>query len=173
MRIVVHGQQAFGKAVLERLLERGENVVAVCCAPTKEGRPEDPLAAYAREQDLPVMTPPDIDTNGRSGDAVIVEGQLKGIGDKSRFSGFIYTPIIVGDVTTFTMTPIFDQFDAYELSGDESDSGTAIVALPLQSDFADGTRLRLGGYLRELEFEDESARDHNLYLEAMYYSKVR
>ena len=57
MRIVVHGQQAFGKAVLERLLERGEDVVAVCCAPTKEGRPEDPLAAYAREQGLPVHQP--------------------------------------------------------------------------------------------------------------------
>lgn len=57
MRIVVHGQQAFGKAVLERLLERGENVVAVCCAPTKEGRPEDPLAEYAREKGLPVHQP--------------------------------------------------------------------------------------------------------------------
>lgn len=57
MRIVVHGQQAFGKAVLEKLLERGENVVAVCCAPTKEGRPEDPLAEYAREQGLPVHQP--------------------------------------------------------------------------------------------------------------------
>ncbi|MEQ9152143.1 MAG: methionyl-tRNA formyltransferase [Parvibaculum sp.] len=57
MRIVVHGQQAFGQAVLERLLERGENVVAVCTAPTKEGRPDDPLAAYAREKGLPVHQP--------------------------------------------------------------------------------------------------------------------
>ncbi|HSM39806.1 MAG TPA: methionyl-tRNA formyltransferase [Afifellaceae bacterium] len=57
MRIVVHGQQAFGKAVLERLLERGENVVAVCCAPTKEGRPEDPLAEFAREKGLPLHQP--------------------------------------------------------------------------------------------------------------------
>ncbi len=57
MRIVVHGQQAFGKAVLERLLERGENVVAVCCAPTKEGKPEDPLAEFAREKGLPVHQP--------------------------------------------------------------------------------------------------------------------
>ena len=37
MRIVVHGQQAFGKAVLEALLERGDNVVAVYAAPEKEG----------------------------------------------------------------------------------------------------------------------------------------
>jgi methionyl-tRNA formyltransferase len=57
MRIVVHGQQAFGKAVLERLLERGENVVAVCCAPTKEGKPDDPLAAFARERGLPLHQP--------------------------------------------------------------------------------------------------------------------
>jgi methionyl-tRNA formyltransferase len=57
MRIVVHGQQAFGKAVLERLLERGEDVVAVCCAPTKEGKAEDPLVEFAREKGLPVHQP--------------------------------------------------------------------------------------------------------------------
>ena len=38
MRIVVHGQQAFGKAVLEALLKRGENVVGVYVAPEKAGR---------------------------------------------------------------------------------------------------------------------------------------
>ena len=57
MRIVVHGQEAFGKAVLEKLLERGENVVAVCCAPDKAGRPEDPLKVLAREKGLPVHQP--------------------------------------------------------------------------------------------------------------------
>ena len=57
MRIVVHGQQAFGKTVLERLLERGENVVAVCSAPTKEGGPDDPLVALAKENGLPVHQP--------------------------------------------------------------------------------------------------------------------
>lgn len=57
MRIVVHGQQAFGRAVLERLLERGENVVAVCTAPPKEGKPEDPLAELAREKGLPLHQP--------------------------------------------------------------------------------------------------------------------
>ena len=57
MRIVVHGQEAFGKAVLEKLLERGENVVAVFCAPDKEGRPLDPCAVFAREKGLPVHQP--------------------------------------------------------------------------------------------------------------------
>ena len=43
MRIVVHGQQAFGKAVLEALLKRGENVIAVYVAPEKPGAKPDPL----------------------------------------------------------------------------------------------------------------------------------
>jgi len=57
MKIVVHGQQAFGKAVLEKLLERGENVVAVCTAPDKEGRPVDPMKTLALEKGLPVHQP--------------------------------------------------------------------------------------------------------------------
>ena len=57
MRIVVHGQEAFGKAVLEALLERGEEVVGVYCAPDKEGRPEDLLKAFAREKGFDVHQP--------------------------------------------------------------------------------------------------------------------
>ena len=57
MRIVLHGQQAFGQAVLEKLLERGENIVGVCSAPTKEGKKEDPLVAFAREKRIPVHQP--------------------------------------------------------------------------------------------------------------------
>ena len=57
MRIVVHGQQAFGKAVLERLLAQKEDIVAVCTAPDKEGRPVDPLKELALENGLPVHQP--------------------------------------------------------------------------------------------------------------------
>jgi methionyl-tRNA formyltransferase len=54
---VVHGQQAFGRAVLEKLLETGENVVAVFAAPDKEGRPRDPLAELAAAKGLPLHQP--------------------------------------------------------------------------------------------------------------------
>ena len=47
MRIVVHGQQAFGKAVLEALIKRGENVVAAYVAPEKPGQKADPLKEAA------------------------------------------------------------------------------------------------------------------------------
>lgn len=57
MRLIVMGQQAFGKAVLEKLLARGDDVAAVYCAPDKEGRPVDPLKAFAIEKGLPVHQP--------------------------------------------------------------------------------------------------------------------
>jgi len=57
MRIVVHGQQAFGKAVLEALLKRGENVVAVYVAPEKPGAKPDPLKEAALAAKLPVHQP--------------------------------------------------------------------------------------------------------------------
>ena len=57
MRIVVHGQQAFGKAVLEALLQRGENVVAVYVAPEKPDAKIDPLKEAALAANLPVYQP--------------------------------------------------------------------------------------------------------------------
>lgn len=57
MRIIVNGQQAFGKAVLEAMLERGDEVVGVFCAPDKEGRPLDPIKEFALAKQLPLFQP--------------------------------------------------------------------------------------------------------------------
>ncbi len=52
MRIAIIGQQDFGKATLEAFLNRGDEVVAVFCAPEK-GRP-DPLRLAAEQSGVPV-----------------------------------------------------------------------------------------------------------------------
>ena len=58
MRLIVHGQQAYGKSVLEAILDKGvDEVVAVYSAPDKEGRPLDPLKEFALERGLPVYQP--------------------------------------------------------------------------------------------------------------------
>ena len=58
MRLIVHGQQAYGQSVLESILDKGvDEVVAVYCAPDKEGRPLDPIKEYALEHGLPVHQP--------------------------------------------------------------------------------------------------------------------
>src|ERR1700739_3347269 len=57
MRIVVHGQQASARAVLEALLKRGDDVVAVYVAPEKPGQKADPLKEAALAAKLPVFQP--------------------------------------------------------------------------------------------------------------------
>lgn len=58
MRLIVMGQQAFGKDALAKILDAGvDEVVAVYCAPDKEGRPVDPLKEFAQEKGLPVFQP--------------------------------------------------------------------------------------------------------------------
>ncbi len=58
MRLIVMGQQAFGKAALDKIIEAGrDEVVAVYCAPDKEGRPVDPVKEAALVHGLPVEQP--------------------------------------------------------------------------------------------------------------------
>ncbi|MGA2214253.1 MAG: methionyl-tRNA formyltransferase [Bryobacteraceae bacterium] len=52
MKFAIIGQQDFGKAVLEALLARGDQAVAVFCAPEKEGARPDALRAAAQQRDL-------------------------------------------------------------------------------------------------------------------------
>jgi len=54
MKIAIVGQQDFGKAVLEAFLARGDEVVAVFCAPEKEGTRPDALRLAAQEKGLKV-----------------------------------------------------------------------------------------------------------------------
>ena len=56
MRIIVIGQAPFGAAVLEKLVEKGEDeIVGVFAPPERRGRP-DPLSAKAEELNVPLVT---------------------------------------------------------------------------------------------------------------------
>ena len=58
MKLIIMGQQAFGKSCLEAVLEKGEDeIVAVYCSPDKEGKPIDPIKAFALENNIPVVQP--------------------------------------------------------------------------------------------------------------------
>jgi methionyl-tRNA formyltransferase len=60
VRIVLIGQQDFGKAVLEAFLARGDTVAGVFCAPQAPGTRPDALRAAAEERGLPVLQLPSL-----------------------------------------------------------------------------------------------------------------
>jgi methionyl-tRNA formyltransferase len=56
------GQQAFGKDVLAKLLDAGQDeVVGVYCEPDKDGKPADPIKEFALEKGLTVEQPANFD----------------------------------------------------------------------------------------------------------------
>lgn len=57
MRVAIIGQQAFGKAVLEAFLARGDTVAGVFVAPEQPGARPDPLREAAEARGLPVFAP--------------------------------------------------------------------------------------------------------------------
>lgn len=55
MRIVVNGMQAFGKAVVDKLVERGEEVIGVYGAEDKPDRRRDPINEAADAHGIPLF----------------------------------------------------------------------------------------------------------------------
>jgi methionyl-tRNA formyltransferase len=76
MRIVVNGQQAFGAAVLEALLEHGEDVLAVYSAPDKPGSAPDPLAEAAREAGILLRQPDSFETKDAAAELAALRPDL-------------------------------------------------------------------------------------------------
>ena len=63
MRIVVNGMQAFGKAVVDKLVERGENVVGIYGADEKPGGRKDPINEAAETHGIPLYQLPSFKTD--------------------------------------------------------------------------------------------------------------
>ncbi len=55
MRLALIGQQAFGRAALDKFRERGDTIAGVFVAPEKPGSKPDPLRARAEELGIPVF----------------------------------------------------------------------------------------------------------------------
>src|SRR3954454_10291790 len=58
MRVVIVGQQAFGKAVLEAFVGRGDTRAGGCAAPQTPASPPGPLVAASEERKFPVYRIP-------------------------------------------------------------------------------------------------------------------
>jgi len=93
MRIIVNGQQAFGKAVLDALIERGEEIIAVYCPADKDGR-VDPLTQAARDHDLPTYQPKSFKTDEAVADLKALKPDLGVMAFVTKFcpSSFLDVP---------------------------------------------------------------------------------
>ena len=127
---------------------------------------------YERQRPI-VLAPSKVEAEGAAGRSLIVAGFPRFVENKTQFSGFIMVPISTGKVTTFTMIPIFDQFDVYEVFDDRRmcKPNTVVATVRGQRIEHDGP-IRFGGVLRELQFEDKTKKSHQFYLETVFFTRL-
>jgi hypothetical protein len=115
---------------------------------------------------------PEFEKAVKLGEAVIVEGFPRFLEDRTELAAFVIIPITTGKTTTFTMIPIFDQFDVYELYEDEAcTSLKTIIATVRGSKRLETERMVFGGIAKKLDFAPRSKRTHRAFLEVLYYVK--
>jgi hypothetical protein len=133
-----------------------------------------PKARKDHKKHLPMqLLPSRVDEEGVAGRGVIVEGYPRFLKNKQQFTGMIMIPIMAGSVTTFTMIPIMDAFDVYELFNDRRMRRPhCVLATVRGSSFPSNRPIRLAGILRKLEAEKKTDRRHKFYLEACYYTPL-
>lgn len=125
------------------------------------------LVRYTEERPT-VLAPSAVETEGHAGRSTIVTGYPVFVEDRTQLTGYIVlvTPVIM-------VLPIFDQFDVYEVFDTPAClAPRTIVATARRSRRLDGVMTRFGGTLRELYFEDQTAKDHGHYLEVAFYTPL-
>jgi len=101
---------------------------------------------------------------------VIVSGYPKFLEDKTEFTAFIMIPIMTGKTMTFTMIPIFDQFDVYELyKNPEFIGDKTIIATVRGNKRLNPVYTTFAGLANELTFEAKAETSHRYYVETLFY----
>ncbi|PPK95509.1 hypothetical protein LY01_01097 [Nonlabens xylanidelens] len=112
--------------------------------------------------------PSQVQSTGIKAENTIITGIPKLTESKNDFNGFIMVPIMTGSVTTFTMIPIMDRYDVYEIRDQESDI-TFLIAHIKGSQKLPENRVKIAGVLKELKDDKNQEIAEKLFLESVYY----
>jgi hypothetical protein len=123
--------------------------------------------AYLKYQPKNLL-PSEVNEQGILSSNVILTGVPKLVESKSDFFGFIMIPIMVGNATIFSMIPLMDDYDVYELR-DEQSSETFTIAHSKGSGRLPNKKIVVAGVLKELKSSEEEKNASKKFLEAIYH----
>ncbi|WP_286342349.1 hypothetical protein [Ferrimonas sp. YFM] len=112
-------------------------------------------------------TPVQAKLEGQAGEPVIIGGVPRLVKSMENFGGMILVPITAGTVTTFTMIPIVDQYDVYQVRDSQSER-EFVVAHAHSDEKLPETYTLFGGILKEMH--NEQGNSDSLFLEAVYFA---
>ncbi len=105
---------------------------------------------------------------GKAGISATLVGTIKKISTSTDFGGSIMVPVVVGAVTSFTMVPLENSYEVYELHSDYSDN-VAMVAHHKEKESLPERKLRVGGMITSLSQGEATNQLNSVFLEAQFY----
>ena len=120
----------------------------------------------------PQVAPSLVDSDHKAGEAIMVTGYAREIGQHSQFSGFITVPIMIGKVMVPMMIPVHSLYCVIEvLDDDKSNKPSAIVCTPLKQKLDLSQRIQFGGVLKQMQSNTKEPPTHPVFLEALFWMK--
>jgi hypothetical protein len=117
------------------------------------------------------LLPSEAYTKGTIASNTIITGIPTLTESKSEFIGFIMIPIITGNVTTFTMIPLIDMYDVYEIRDEESDENF-LIAHAKGATKLPKKKMKVAGVLKELRSDRKERAASKRFLEAIYHMEI-
>ena len=117
------------------------------------------------------LTPSQARNSQADGQTIITTGTPKYKRSKTEFNSFIMVPITTGNVTTFAMIPIFDNYDVYEIK-DDTTNELFLLAHTKSSKQLAQRPTRFGGHLKEYKLGKEETSDKRAFLEVSYFTPL-
>ena len=117
------------------------------------------------------LLPSEAYTKGIIASNTIITGIPTLIESKSEFVGFIMIPMVVGKVTTFTMIPLIDMYDVYELRDEASDKNF-LIAHAKGATKLPQRKIKVAGVLKELKSNEKEKTTSKRFLETIYHMEI-
>ena len=118
------------------------------------------------------LLPSEAHTKGVIASNAIITGIPRLTQSKSDFIGFIMIPVIAGNVTTFSMIPLIDLYDVYELRDEESDKNF-LIAHSKGTNKLPEKKIKVAGVLKELKSAKNEKKASKKFLEAVYHMEIK
>ncbi len=131
---------------------------------------EDLQKIYIKYKPIELL-PSEAHSKGIIASNAIITGIPRLTESKSDFIGFIMIPIIVGNITTFSMIPLIDLYDVYEIRDEVSDK-IFLIAHSKGSNKLPEKRIKVAGVLKELKSDKNEKKASKKFLEAVYHMDI-
>ena len=106
-----------------------------------------------------------------AGSSAIFTGVPKLVESKTEFSGFIMVPVYTGKTMTFTMVPIIEAYDVYQLH-QQSKGHQILIGHDKSSKKLPERLTRIGGVLKDVSTSDKGSDGKSKLLEITHYTPL-